>query len=165
MDESIHFSSLYLFLLLLSCTFIKCHSTSLCPETGQQMIDTYKVFLESIKNTDRFYSSNQWEVKEQEHDRLLDACYTHLESTMTPEEEELFWSEVIQYYLFRHKGNVQIIFNTEIPKFNQLQTKVKQIWPDPNVAFEQIFKHATKQDFLDVLKTLRQQSVQDSIIQ
>ncbi len=150
---------------LICCTFFKCHSTSLCPVSGQEMIESYKAFLQSLKNTDRFYSSKQWEEKEKEHDRLLQVCYTPLESKMTPQEEEEFWSEVIQYYLFRHKGNVKIIFNTNIPKFNQLQTKVKQIWPDPNVAFEQIFKHATKQDFLEVLKTLRQQSVQDSIIQ
>ena len=147
----------YIFLPIVVCFFVACSSEEQCPSNPDALIVAYQSYLEDVKNTDRFYSTKQWEEKEKMHDQLIEKCYPAMESQMSESQEEQLWSSVIEFYLFRQKGNIQVIFDKSIPRYNLLQSKIKQIWPDPKIAFEQVFKHATDLDFMQVLKEMNQE--------
>ena len=150
--------NIFMIVIWLALIHFTCVSKNSCPENPAQLITEYQGYVEKIKNTDRFYSTKQWTEKEKEHIRLIDECYPTLEPMMSTSQEEAFWSSVIEYYLFRHKGNIEIIFDTSVPKYALLQSKIKTIWPDPYEAFEQVFKHATDMDFREVLESMKTQT-------
>ena len=146
-------------ILFLFVYFISCTTAVDCPEKPQQLISEYQAYVKDVKNTDRFYSSKQWEAKEKQHKKLIEDCYPSIEPHMNSVQEETLWSSVIEYYLFRHKGNIETIFDQSVPQYALLQSKIKTIWPDPYVAFEQIFKHATDKDFKEILESMQKEIV------
>lgn len=151
---------LNIMLLIWLVSAIACDSNEPCPQQPEALISAYQDYVAELKNTDRFYSSKQWKEKESKHIQLMETCYPDLESEMSPAQEEELWSSVIEYYLFRHKGGIEIIFDTSIPRYALLQEKIKTIWPDPYVAFEKVFSQATDLDFKRVLDEMRKETAE-----
>ena len=127
-----------------------------CPQEPDKLNIDFSTFLESIKDTDRFYTSNQWAEFDEKVLKFTLECYNPIKDQYNQEQKELFWSTGIQYFVIKHRNKAsEILLNPANNFASHVRENVIETWKTPEEAFNKIFSVITGQNFDTLLQKVR----------